>query len=192
MCKRVLKIQTQTTGEIPFFKIGTFGKRPDAFISEDLYHDYKKRFSYPAKGDVLISASGTIGRKVVFDGKPAYFQDSNIIWISNDESKIVNSYLYYCYDIIDWDKSIEGGTIKRLYNNNLSKIPIPIPPLPLQRKIVEILDQFSELVGEISGGLPDEISARRKQYEYYRAKLLNFKQKSVLHLRYTYGIMEVY
>ena len=97
MCKRIMKEQTSESGEIPFFKIGTFGAVADSFISRELFEDYKSRFSYPKKGEILISASGTIGRSVIFDGKEAYFQDSNIVWISNDESVAINKYLYYCY-----------------------------------------------------------------------------------------------
>lgn len=79
MCRRVLKSQTSSNGEIPFYKIGTFGKKPDAYMSRSLFDELRRAYSYPRKGDVLISAAGTIGRVVVFDGKDAYFQDSNIV-----------------------------------------------------------------------------------------------------------------
>ena len=82
MCKRVFKEQTSDSGDIPFYKIGTFGKEPDAFITYETYNEYRNKFAFPKKGDVLISASGTIGRRVKYDGKPAYFQDSNIVWIA--------------------------------------------------------------------------------------------------------------
>lgn len=94
MCKRIMKHQTSDIGEVPFFKIGTFGKEADAFISYELYDEYKNKYSFPRKGEILISASGTIGRTVIYDGQDAYFQDSNIIWIQNDESKVLNKYLY--------------------------------------------------------------------------------------------------
>ena len=83
--KRVEKL---TGNNIPFYKIGTFGKQPDAYISREVYEDYKAKFSHPKKGNILLSTSGTIGRTVVFDGKPAYFQDSNIVWIDNDENLV--------------------------------------------------------------------------------------------------------
>jgi len=97
MCKRIFKDQTTSKGKIPFYKIGTFGKTPNAFISENIYKEFKSKYSFPKKGDVLISASGTIGRRVIYDGKPAYFQDSNIVWIDNDEKCVLNDYLYYFY-----------------------------------------------------------------------------------------------
>lgn len=174
MCKRILKHQTNTKSGIPFYKIGTFGKVADSYISEDLFMEYKKKYSFPQKGEILISASGTIGRAVIYDGEDAYFQDSNIVWINNDESMVLNKYLYYFYQIVDWN--VEGGTIKRLYNSNLSNTPIPIPPLELQEKIVAILDRFETLVNDLTNGLPAEIAAVKDQYEYYRNKLLTFKK----------------
>ena len=176
MCKRILKHQTNTKSGIPFYKIGTFGKVADSYISEDLFMEYKKKYSFPQKGEILISASGTIGRGVIYDGEDAYFQDSNIVWINNDESMVLNKYLYYFYQIVDWN--VEGGTIKRLYNTNLSNTPIPIPPLELQEKIVAILDRFETLVNDLTNGLPAEIAAVKDQYEYYRNKLLTFKKLS--------------
>lgn len=174
MCKRIFKNETLESGDIPFYKIGTFGKKPNAFISQMIYDDYRKNFSFPKKGDVLLSASGTIGRRVIYNGEPAYFQDSNIIWLDNDESKVLNKFLYYLYATIEW--KTEGGTIQRLYNDNLKKIKIPVPSLHEQERIVTILDKFDALVNDISVGLPAEIEARRKQYEYYRNKLLTFKE----------------
>lgn len=176
MCKRIMKSETSSEGDVPFYKIGTFGKEPDAYISHDIYNQYRKLYSFPKKGDILISAAGTIGRTVIYDGEPAYFQDSNIVWIDNDESKVLNKYLYYCYALKPWSIST-GGTISRLYNDNISKAKIPIPSLSEQQRIVDILDSFDTLCNDLSIGLPAEIEARRKQYEYYRDKLLTFKEK---------------
>ena len=172
MCKRIMKEQTNNIGGVPFYKIGTFGKVADAYISRELYEDYKNRFSFPVKGEVLISASGTIGRSVIYDGEDAYFQDSNIVWVHNDETKVLNKYLYHYYQIIEWN--IEGGTIKRLYNSNLAKTKIAVPSLLEQERIVNILDKFENLTTDLQTGLPAEIAAVQEQYEYYRNKLLSF------------------
>lgn len=142
MCKRILKIQTSENGEIPFYKIGTFGKTPNAFIPKEIYDEFRLKYSFPKKGDVLISASGTIGRRVIYDGKPAYFQDSNIVWIVNDETKVLNEYLYVFYGYCDWNPS-KGATISRLYNDDLKKITISYPPHQEQKKIVRKLDTLS-------------------------------------------------
>lgn len=168
MCKRIMKSQTNTVCGIPFYKIGTFGKDADAYISKDVFEEYKKLYSYPKKGDVLMSASGTIGKTVVFDGKPSYFQDSNIVWVDNDEKKVLNSYLKYYYQIAKW--KTQGGTIKRLYNSLLASTEIIYPSLDKQQKIVDKLDTFESLISNIK----QEIELRQKQYEYYREKLLTF------------------
>ena len=169
-----MKNQTSSNGDVPFYKIGTFGGKPNAYISYELFNKYRNEFSYPKVGDVLISASGTIGRTVVFDGKPSYYQDSNIIWIDNDESIVLNKFLYYVYQTNPW-KISDGGTISRLYNSDIEKTDIYIPDLHKQKEIVSILDRFDKLCNNISEGLPAEIEARQKQYEYYRDKLLSFK-----------------
>lgn len=174
MCKRIMKSETSSTGDVPFFKIGTFGGEPNAYISKDTFEKYKKDYSYPKKGDILISAAGTIGRTVVFDGKPAYFQDSNIVWIDNDESIVLNRYLYYYYQLQPW-KASTGGTIARLYNDNIRDAVISVPSLSEQECIVGILDRFDALCNDLSSGLPAEVEARQKQYEYYRDRLLNFE-----------------
>ena len=169
MCKRIMKEQTSEKGEIPFFKIGTFGYQADAYISKELFEEYKSKYSYPRKGEILISASGTIGRSVVFDGGDAYFQDSNIVWIANDEKQVSNRYLYYFYQVAEW--KTDGGTIKRLYNYNLKSTIIPLPPLSEQQRIVSILDTFEVSIQNLEA----QLSQREKQYEYYRNKLLTFE-----------------
>lgn len=144
MCKRVFKKETSSEGDIPFYKIGTFGKQPDSFISQKLFDNYRNRFSFPRKGDVLLSASGTIGRKVRYDGRPAYFQDSNIIWLDHDESVVLNNFLFYLYDTIKWQT--EGSTIRRLYNNILLKKQVSVPSISKQKEVVEILSAVDEKI----------------------------------------------
>lgn len=181
MCKRILKSQTTDTGDIPFFKIGTFGRKPNSFISREIFEEYRGKYNYPKKGAVLISASGTIGRTVIFDGEEAYFQDSNIVWIEIDESKVLNNYLFHFYKIANWHIS-DGGVIRRLYNDNINKTCIPIPcpddpkkSLEIQAEIVRILDTFAELTAGLNAGL----TARKKQYNYYRDQLLSFEEGEV-------------
>ena len=181
MCKRIMKNQTSDVGDIPFFKIGTFGKEPNAYISRKLFDEYKEKYSYPRIGEILISASGTIGRTVIFDGKEAYFQDSNIVWLENNESKVLNKYLFHFYKIAKWHVS-NGGVISRLYNDNIKKTSIPIPcpdnpkkSLTIQAEIVRILDTFAAMTTELT----TELSLRQKQYNYYRDQLLSFEDGEV-------------
>lgn len=130
MCRRIFKEQTQPSGEIPFFKIGTFGQEPDAFISSELFEEYRQKYPYPKQGDILISAAGTIGRTVEFTGENAYFQDSNIVWLRFDESQITSTFLNITYQNIRW--GLEGSTIKRLYNSDLLSAEITLPSFPEQ------------------------------------------------------------
>ena len=146
MCKRILKEQTSPTGDIPFYKIGTFGGIPDAFISRDLFEQYKEQYNYPRKGTLLLSAAGTIGRVVVFDGKDSYFQDSNIVWIDNDETKVTNDFLFYCYSRMQW-KTEEGGIVSRLYNANLKSTSFIAPKsLAEQQRIAKALSDVDALI----------------------------------------------
>ena len=145
MCKRIFADQTSDIGEVPFFKIGTFGKEADAYISKDLYEDYKRRFSHPQKGDVLISAAGTLGRSLVFNGKDAYFQDSNIVWLDIDKDQLCNEYLYHYYKVIKWAFS-EGSTIARLYNGIIRNTHIVLPDMEEQEQIAAVLSEMDELI----------------------------------------------
>ena len=145
MCKRIFAEQTSEMGEIPFYKIGTFGKKADAYISRPLFEEYKQKYSYPQKGDVLISAAGTLGRTVVYDGEEAYFQDSNIVWLDIDKSQISNDYLYHYYKVIKWTPS-EGSTIARLYNGIITSTNVAVPPKPEQEAIAEALTDIDTLI----------------------------------------------
>ena len=144
MCKRIFKNETSDGGDIPFYKIGTFGGEPDAYISRELFEEYKQKFSYPDEGDILLSASGTIGRIVEYTGEEAYFQDSNIVWLSHDKS-ICNKFLKVLYPTVKWD-GIEGSTIKRLYNDNFLKTQFMMPKLEEQERLGEYFEQLDNLI----------------------------------------------
>lgn len=144
MCRRIFKYQTTDYGEIPFFKIGTFGGTPDAYISRELFDEFKTKYPYPDKGDILISASGSIGRTVVFTGNDEYFQDSNIVWLKHNKT-VINPFLRHLYEVVEW-AGIEGSTIKRLYNDNILKTEIMIPSVLEQDKIAKTLDGIDHLI----------------------------------------------
>lgn len=160
MCKRILKSQTSEQGDVPFYKIGTFGKTPDAYISYELFEEYKRLYSFPQKGDVIISAAGTIGRSVVYDGKPAYFQDSNLIWLENDNKIVDNTFLATVLPMINWASS--STTISRIYNETVRQTYIIVPSsVEEQRNISNYFRNLEAL-----------ISAKRQKLE----KLQNLKQ----------------
>ncbi|RGF56807.1 restriction endonuclease subunit S [Coprobacillus sp. AF36-10BH] len=144
MCRRIFKEQTSESGDIPFYKIGTFGGQADAYISRELFAEYRSKYPYPKEGDILISASGSIGRTVEFTGKNEYFQDSNIVWLSHDD-RLDNTFLKYFYSVVKW-AGIEGSTIKRLYNDNILNTVISMPSVAEQRKIGTFFKKLDNLI----------------------------------------------
>ena len=119
MCRRIFKEQTSETGDIPFYP-------------------------YPQKGDILISASGSIGRTVEFAGNNEYFQDSNIVWLNHDE-RLSNPFLKCFYSVVKW-AGIEGSTIKRLYNDNILNTVICMPSVPEQKRIGLFFENLDNLI----------------------------------------------
>ena len=133
MCRRIFQSQTKTYGAIPFYKISTFGGKADAYISQELYEKYKLLYPYPEKGDVLISAAGTIGKTVIFDGNDSYFQDSNIVWLKVDKEVIDRKFLWWFYRSFPWD-ALEGTTIQRLYNSIILDMMSSQTLMPVRKK----------------------------------------------------------
>jgi len=167
MCKRILKSQTNEFSGIPFYKISTFGGTPTVYIDEKIYREYKEKYSYPKKGDILISAAGTIGKTVIFDGEDSYFQDSNIVWIENDESKVTNQFLYYFLQTNPFITT-NGSTIKRLYNDNLRDTKIPnVPSIQQQNQITDVLGTLDKKI-QINNQINQELEAMaRTLYDYW-------------------------
>ncbi len=177
MCKRVFKEQTSEIGEIPFYKIGTFGGEPDAFISKDLFNEYKSKYSYPNNGDILISASGSIGRTVEFTGKNEYFQDSNIVWLEHG-NEIDNRFLKVLYSVVEW--SCEGSTIKRLYNDNFLKTKFMLPKIEEQIKIGE----YFQLLDHLITLHQRKCDQAKKLKKYMLQKMFSKNNKSVPEIRF--------
>lgn len=151
MNKRIFKDETSETGEVPFYKIGTFGSEPDSFITREKFEEYKSKYPYPEIGDILISASGSIGRTVEYQGEEAYFQDSNIVWLKHDE-RLNNSFLKQFYSIVKWE-GIEGTTIKRLYNKNILETPISLPSPDEQSAIGSLFRTLDDLLASYKNNL---------------------------------------
>ena len=144
MNKRIFKNQTTDKGDVPFFKISTFGKKADSFISNNLFEKYKEKYPYPQKGDLLISASENIGRIVEYKGQKAYYQDSNIVWL-NHNKELLNIYLKAYYQIIHWH-GIEGSTIKRLYNKNILATSIFVPDKKEQYELGKLIKKAEKII----------------------------------------------
>ncbi|WP_102266109.1 restriction endonuclease subunit S [Massilicoli timonensis] len=187
MCRRIFQSQTKAFGAIPFYKISTFGGKADAYISQELYEKYKMLYPYPEKGDVLLSAAGTVGKAVIFDGKDSYFQDSNIVWLKVDKDVVDRNFLWWFYRSYPWD-ALEGTTIQRLYNNIILNTDIHLPSLPEQEEIAQTLSEFDTYIDDLTeliekkkgirdGALEDLICRKTRLKGFYgRWKKVSFNQ----------------
>ena len=134
-------------------------------------------------GDVLFSGTGTIGEMVVIDKTPRNWNIKEGVYaIKPNQSMIMPRYLRYILTSGGIRRSylskVAGGTVKSISMSDLKDIKIPLPPLEEQAAIVSLLDKFDSLCNSLTEGLPAEIALRKKQYEYYRDKLLSFKEAS--------------
>ena len=137
---------------------------------------------YIFDGDYLLISED--GANLLARSTPIAFSIAGKNWVNNhahvlhfdtyDTRRYVEIYL----NSIDLSPYITGGAQPKLNQKNLNKIPIPLPSPDEQHRIVSILDRFDTLCNDLTSGLPAEIEARRKQYEYYRDKLLSFKVKT--------------
>ena len=151
------------------------------YISEDDYSKYKIK---PESNDLFMTRIGSIGKCAVYTEPKelAYYVSLALI---RPNSKIINSYfLKFLIESSIGTKELRKRTLVnavpiKINKDDIGKIILPIPPLGIQEKIVAILDRFDKLCNDISNGLPAEIEARQKQYEYYRNKLLTFKELKV-------------
>ncbi|MXW15508.1 MAG: restriction endonuclease subunit S [Rhodothermaceae bacterium] len=139
-------------------------------------------------GDVLFTASsetlGEVGISSVVGDTPSeeiYLNSFCFGYRLNDKASLIPGFLKYIFrsnfvrqQIIRTASGVTRFNISK--KKFLNRVRIPIPPVEIQHEIVDILDKFDALVNDLSIGLPAEINARRKQYEYYRDRLLTFKE----------------
>lgn len=173
MCRRIKKSETESKGEIPFYQNGTLGGEAKLFLNRDTYENYRKKSKMPLVGEVMLSTAGTIGKAIMYKGEEAYFQDSNIVWLHNDESKVSNKYLYWFCKSMPWVLP-DRVTLRHLHNYMIEDTDISIPPKEDQENIIK---QFQELYGaitEIEQRLEKEIELIEKQYKYYIDKMFDY------------------
>jgi type I restriction enzyme S subunit len=138
-----------------------------------------KSFEY---GDVLFAITGEsveeIAKSTVYVGNERCLAGGDIVVMKHEQNP---KYMSYVLSTVDAKRQKSAGKIKsKVVHSNipsLKSILVPLPSLEEQARIVEILDKFDALTTDISAGLPAEIAARQKQYEYYRDKLLTFKER---------------
>ena len=145
MCKRIMAAQTNTESGVPFYKIGTIGGKADAYISKDLFDEYKMKYSFPHKGEVMITCAGTVGKCIIYNGEDSYYQDSNIVWIDNPDEIILNDFLYHLLFRINWSR-LNSTTIVRIYNDDLRNLKLYCPRHDEQKKITKFLSLIDKRI----------------------------------------------
>ena len=131
---------------------------------------------FAPKGSIIISLQGSIGRIAVTQ-YDAYIDRTVAIFKDLDSCIIPKYFVYQLQKVFAFkEKTARGSTIKTITKEEFMNFVLPVPPLNMQQRIVDILDRFDALCNDITSGLPAEIEARKKQYEYYRDKLLTFKE----------------
>ena len=150
------------------------------YVTKEFHQRHKK--NELKEDDILMVQSGHIGECAVV-GKKYKGANCHALIIMSNGGKCLSKYIVHYFHTLKGFKAlnpaITGGTIKHVLAGKIGKIKVPCPPIEEQTKIVNILDKLEKLCNDISEGLPAEIEARQKQYEYYRAKLLKFKELKV-------------
>ncbi len=170
--KRIYLSEYQDSG-IPFYRGKEIIEKDsnkeisnELFISQERYNEIKEKFGVPKKGDILMTAVGTIGISWYVNEEDFYFKDGNLIWFKNFKKDIVNSrYLYYIFKSKIFSEIIKnisiGSTQKAITIEQVKKIELEFPKIEIQNKIVKILDNISnkiKLNNEINNNLQELIN----------------------------------
>lgn len=134
-------------------------------------------------GDMLFTYVGTVGQVAIINEDDRFYLAPNVALIRVEKPFLKPEFMrYYFQTNMFWNTQInrllQSSSMKNIPMEKIRKFVLPIPPIEEQERIVAILDRFDALCNDISIGLPAEIEARKKQYEYYRDKLLTFKELS--------------
>ena len=154
--KRIMRSEYVEEG-IPFYRSKEViekakGIKHDSvfYISKERYHEIEKKFGAPHIGDILMTAVGTIGVVYLVDEEGFYFKDGNLLWIKDIDKSLDRSYLKYYMNSEIFQKRLLGTAIgsnqKALTIEKVEKVIVPIPKLPEQQKIAEILSAVDEKI----------------------------------------------
>lgn len=153
--------KTSTEGNYPVI---SGGKQPAYYIN-----------SFNREGETItIAGSGAYAGYVMFWNEPIFVSDAFSIKVNNEQ--ILPRYIYhFLLNIQDKIHALKsGGGVPHVYAKDVARFLIPLPPLSVQHRIVEILDKFTDLEAELEANLEAELDCRKRQYEYYRNQLLSF------------------
>lgn len=176
------KSEYWTNGTIPWFRMEDI-RENGHILNDSIQHITPiavKGKLFPANS-IILATSATIGEHALITVDSLANQRFTYLTVKNEYSNQLNmKYIYYYFFKIDeWCKNnLNISSFASVDMDKFKKLKFPIPPLEEQERIVSILDRFDKLCNDISEGLPAEIKARQKQYEYYRDKLLTFKMRN--------------
>lgn len=175
--------QGREEGEYPFYKVGdmnlpgneTVMSIANNYVSAEVAKNLGVR---PAPAGTVIfpkiGAAVATNKKRVLSVPSAY--DNNVMGLVPTE-RVTSRFLYHWMQTFDLSRlANDSGAVPSIRKTEAEKVLIPLPDLDTQREVAGLLDKFDALVNDLSVGLPAELAARRKQYEYYRDKLLTFKE----------------
>ena len=132
-------------------------------------------------GDMLFTYVGTVGQVALVDENDKYYLAPNVALIRLNTANVLPKFMmYYFQTNTFWDsqigKLLQSSSMQNIPMEKIRKFRLPLIPLEIQNKIVQVLDNFDSICSDLKIGLPAEIEARKKQYEFYRDKLLSFKE----------------
>lgn len=133
-------------------------------------------------GDMLFTYVGTVGQVALIDEDDKYYLAPNVALVRITDERFLPKFMmhYFLTEKFKFEqisKLLQASSMQNIPMEKIRKFKLPVFSLDEQKKIIDILDRFDKLCNDISEGLPAEIEARQKQYEYYRDKLLSFKEK---------------
>ncbi len=159
---------------------GRIDTRNLSYVDKEEYESRIKRIK-PQENDILFSREAPIGNVGIVPANFTCCQGQRVVLLRPYEDIVIPKYLLYSLQGGMVRKQIEtaektGSTVSNFNIGDLRKLKISIPDFERQKYVIDILDKFSILSSDIKEGLPAEIEGRRKQYEYYRDKLLSFEE----------------
>ncbi|MBO5146420.1 MAG: restriction endonuclease subunit S, partial [Lachnospiraceae bacterium] len=170
---------------IPFITISNVTEYYDIdfentmYVPESYYNSLAEK-RRPRKGDILYTVVGSYGIPVCIEDDKKFVFQRHIAILRPNNAIVKSRYLFHAMQSTDFkiqaDKSAKGAAQKTIALSSLAKMYMPVPDMNVQEHIVNVLDNFESICTDLNIGLPAEIEARQKQYEYYRDLLLTFAE----------------
>ena len=168
-------------GTIPWFKMEDLREKGNILSKANQYVNKKgiKGKEFP-ENSIILATSATIGEHALITEKFLANQRFTCFMLKDEfkQNFSIKFIYYFFFKIDEWcKKNMKISNFPSVDVEQIKELKFPLPPLPVQEHIVNILDKFETLVNDVKEGLPQEIEQRQKQYEYFREKLLTFPKE---------------